>query len=162
MSKEAKRKKDRKFWLHFYSNIFERCCSKAIANPVSTKLCVYSRSKNTAREITFQITLRQSWILVEDRWGYIYIYNTSSSKIPSEAMWQYLIPLEERDVYKLVKFQVVNEDTGGQCLRPSYPVSTLKFSAIFLPLESPWIYKLPARPPAKEFNFERYTIFRVC
>lgn len=44
---------------------------------------------------------------------YIYIYNTSSSKIPSEAMWQYLIPLEERDVYKLVKFQVVNEDTGG-------------------------------------------------
>ena len=56
----------------------------------------------------------------------IYIYNTSSSKIPSEPMWQYLIPLEERDVYKLVKFQVVNEDTGGQCLRPSYHFKILR------------------------------------
>lgn len=58
-----------------------------------------------------------------------------------------------------VKFQV-NENMPNAFSCASYPVSTLKFSAIFLPRSPP--ESTNYQPLAKEFNFERYTIFRVC
>lgn len=58
-----------------------------------------------------------------------------------------------------VKFQV-NGNMPNAFSCASYPVSTLKFSAIFLPRSPP--ESTNYQPPAKEFNFERYTIFRIC